>query len=391
MKQTKLSNSSKLRDTGKLSIDAVIAITDLVEEIHSSLSLVKKKRNKRKKGGISGFVYWLIRLITKGVGFGIDRVLSKLEYQFSDKIEGDLLNSNVSNLAVLSALNGVLGDYLAEKNSSLAIPMQLHKEESELETAVLFIHGLCMNSTQWNYKNVDLRVELSSVFPTQIWNLDYNTGKHISENGQELSTLFENHCKDLKETFNLHVVAHSMGGLVIRSAVHYAGLLNHNWVNRLKKVVFLGTPHHGSPLEKAGNWFEHLLTQTEYTKAFAKLGTIRSSGITDLRYGNLTKEDWFNLDRFNRSHDPRTPIPLTTETQWFAVAGSLAKSEHQPIDLFPGDGLVAVNSALGISKNERHNLLFKPEHTFIARGVGHFELLCNEEVIDKVLNSFLSD
>ena len=44
---------------------------------------------------------------------------------------------------------------------------------------------------------------------------------------------------------------HSMGGLVARGACHYGALARHEWLGRLDKLVFVGTPHHGAPLERA--------------------------------------------------------------------------------------------------------------------------------------------
>ncbi|TNE68899.1 hypothetical protein EP331_14885 [bacterium] len=380
MKPSNQNNSSKLRDSGKLSIEAILAITDLVEEIHTSLSLTKQK-----KGGISGFVYWLIRFITKAVGLGVDSLLRNLEHQFDGIPTEQFQGVSPSNQAVLSALNGVLGDYLFDRNSALAIPMQLEKVEKNSATIILWVHGLCMNANQWNRNNVDFRSVVHQNLGFSNWSLTYNTGRHISENGKELSFLLEKEFLNNPELETMSIVAHSMGGLVIRSAVFYADKLGHSWLKKLKKVIFLGTPHHGSPLEKAGNWFENLLTKTEYTKAFAKLGTVRSSGITDLRFGNLTDQDWMYNNRFKRAHDPRNPIPLVPSIAWYAVAGSITQTANQVGDFFPGDGLVPVKSAMGISTYDRYTLVFKPENTFIARGVGHFDLLCDEKIAEKVL------
>jgi hypothetical protein len=90
-------------------------------------------------------------------------------------------------------------------------------------------------------------------------------------------------------------------------------------------------------------------------------------------------------DRFNRAHDPRNPIPLADGIQWYAIAGSLTQTANEVGDFFPGDGLVPVKSALGFSLFDRHTLHFKPENTFIARGVGHFDLLCDANVAEKVV------
>jgi triacylglycerol esterase/lipase EstA (alpha/beta hydrolase family) len=57
----------------------------------------------------------------------------------------------------------------------------------------------------------------------------------------------------------ISVLAHSMGGLLIRSALFYASQAGLHWPHLVKHMVFLGTPHHGAPLERAGNWVDELL------------------------------------------------------------------------------------------------------------------------------------
>jgi pimeloyl-ACP methyl ester carboxylesterase len=96
----------------------------------------------------------------------------------------------------------------------------------------------------------------------------------------------------------LVIIAHSMGGLVSRSACHYGKVAGHSWLNHLLKIVFLGTPHHGASLERAGNWIDIILEISPYSAPFSRLGKIRSAGVTDLRYGNILDEDWKGRDRF---------------------------------------------------------------------------------------------
>ena len=43
----------------------------------------------------------------------------------------------------------------------------------------------------------------------------------------------------------------------------------HAWRKKLDKLVFLGTPHHGAPLERIGNWVDVVLGKTPYAAAFA--------------------------------------------------------------------------------------------------------------------------
>ena len=68
------------------------------------------------------------------------------------------------------------------------------------------------------------------------------------------------------------IVGHSMGGLLARSAYHYATVADMQWPRLLRKLVFLGTPHHGSPLERGGNWIDVFLTASPCLAPIAHLG-----------------------------------------------------------------------------------------------------------------------
>jgi len=385
-------NVSDIRGASKLTVQAIVSIIDLVETVHSTVSLTKSKKEDRK-GGLSGFIYWVIRGITQLVGGGVDRTLSLLEKNLltdlylskTDKPEHKI--DDTRRQIMLSIVNGVLGDYLVQKENPLAISMVLNQPiKTNSDSSLLLIHGLCMNSQQWEKKGLNYGKQLSATLGFNLFSLDYNSGKHISENGQELSEKLEALYLTNELGSELHVLAHSMGGLVIRSAVYYAENSGKNWVKLVKKIIFLGTPHHGAPLEVGGNWFESLLEISDYSKPFARLGQIRSSGITDLRYGNLTDEDWKFNDRFNRSHDPRLPIPLSESIQWYAIAGTVSAESELLNSSFVGDGLVPINSALGISRFERHQLQFPESHTLVLKGVAHLALLGNEQVYVQVLS-----
>ena len=54
------------------------------------------------------------------------------------------------------------------------------------------------------------------------------------------------------------------------------------WNDLLVAMVFLGTPHHGAPLERGGNGLEFLLGVSSYSAPLARLARLRSAGVTDL-------------------------------------------------------------------------------------------------------------
>ena len=118
--------------------------------------------------------------------------------------------------------------------------------------------------------------------------LRYNTGLHVSQNGRELAAQLEQLVAHWPVPVTaLTLVGYSMGGLVARSAIHYGQAGAMRWAGQLGDLVCLATPHHGSPLERAGNLLDALLGVNPYSAPYGKLIQLRSAGITDLRYGHV--------------------------------------------------------------------------------------------------------
>ena len=171
--------------------------------------------------------------------------------------------------ALLAAVNGVLGDYLIADQNPLAIPMRLRQNGEALDLTrealasrfvnsdgrlLILAHGLCMNDLQWLRDGHDHGAGLAKEFGYTALYLNYNTGRHISSNGHEFAATLEQLIKAWPVPVReLVIVGHSMGGLISRSACHYAEEAGHAWPEVLKKMVFLGSPHHGAPMERAGN------------------------------------------------------------------------------------------------------------------------------------------
>jgi hypothetical protein len=315
------------------------------------------------------------------------------------------IESSTTRDALVAALNGVLGDYLAESSNPLAICMQLRRDGAPLEFApdalaaiapapgprvVVLVHGLCMNDRQWTRGEHDHGMALSRDLGWSPVYLRYNSGLHISTNGRMLAHVLESltAARDAPE-IELAIVAHSMGGLVARAAHYYGAAAGHAWTRRLRKLIFLGTPHHGAPLERGGHWIDVLLKSVPYAAPFGRLGRIRSAGITDLRHGSILDDDWQGLDRFAHGADLRVPVPLPEGVNCYAIAGTLAKSGRAPSSdaprkKLPGDGLVPVASAHGVHANPLLDLALNESSRWIAYSTGHVELLEDQGVYRQV-------
>jgi len=388
-----------LHGAGRLTVDAIKGIVDLVESVHYSiLNLVGILGNnpEKKTKGIAGLVYKNIRTTSALVGKGLNVLAEKLVPVVEEK------ESTPGREAALAVLNGVLGDYLEETKNPLAIPMHLRIDgKSKIHfndplfqelirrfhgKIVLLIHGSCMNDLQWdrNGHNHGKAIERDLGYLSLY--LHYNSGRHISQNGKDLAKLMEALNSQMDDKLTLNIIAHSMGGLVARSAVYYAKTEKQRWIGNLEKMIFLGTPHHGSPLERAGNWIDNVLEKNPYSKPFSRLGKIRSAGVTDLRYGNVVDEDWQGRDRFESAGDLRVTVPLPADVDCFTIAATTDLVSDRLAANLIGDGLVPLNSALGKHKNPDLNLSFPESHQWIGRKMSHLDLLNHPEVYVKIKN-----
>jgi hypothetical protein len=403
MARTTHLHPSDLRGFARLATHATAGLADLVEAMHHTIARPVGggvTQTPGRMGGLTGLVYKSVRGVTRLVGGGLDAILAQLRPTLAGR------TSSPEREAVLAALNGVLGDYLDASDNPLAIPMSLRRDGRPLvlETQALaaaipqgggklavLAHGLCLNDLQWNREGHDHGAALARGLGYTPLYLHYNSGLHTSANGRALAGLLEVLLKQWPHRVEeLVIVAHSMGGLVTRSACHYGVAAGHNWLRQLRKLVFLGTPHHGAPLERGGNWIDVILGATPYAAPFARLGKIRSAGITDLRYGNVLDEHWEGRDRFARARDTRQSVPLPDSVQSYAMAATTGKKPGDIRDRLLGDGLVPVSSALGHHEDSRRSLSFPKRRQWIGHGMNHMDLLGRTEVSDQIVRWFAS-
>ncbi|MFL5815904.1 MAG: alpha/beta hydrolase [Bdellovibrionia bacterium] len=391
------SHIEDLRGTSRLAIEATQGVCDLIEAMHETVAkgpYLLGNPLQRPTRTINQMVYGSIRCVTNLVGASIDGVLGRLTRLIGP---GHRVSRSSQEDAVLAVLNGVLGDYLQETGNPLAIPMQLRHtgaplvlEPKALHAALpkagpkllLLVHGSCLSDRQWSRQGHDHGAELARDLGYTPIYLHYNTGLHISTNGRTLATLLDQLVTawpvPLEE---IAILSHSMGGLVARSACHIAEEQNYLWRRKLRVAIFLGTPHQGAPLERVGNWIDHLLVINRYSAPFARLGKIRSAGVTDMRHGNVLDEHWQGRDRFAHGRDTRTPLPLPTNISCYTIA---ATKGPKGTGKLRSDGIVPVNSALGMHKLAKHSLVFPETHQWIAYGTSHLDLLNRHEVYTTV-------
>lgn len=387
-----------LRGINRLTTDAIVGVTDLVEAVHANvldLPGVLGKSSPRQTRGIPGFVYRSVRGAARLVGGGVDVALARVTPLLGK------VGAPPQREALLAALNGVLGDHLAASGNPLAIESRLRVDGQALSLTrrglaaafpdangklLIMVHGLCMNDRQWRHGGHDHGAALAGELALTRLDFHYNTGLRIADNGRDFADALEKLVSAWPVPVeSIAIVGHSMGGLVARSACHAATGRKQKWLSRLDKLVFLGTPHHGAPLERAGSWVDMLIELSPYSAPFSRLGKLRSAGIQDLRHGNVRIEDGRDRDGDGRA-DGRTPLPLPDGVRCYAVAttAGAARSKNGHEDMRT-DGLVGIASAWGQHPDRAFDLGIPTSRRWIGHGINHLQLLSDGSVYRQLL------
>jgi hypothetical protein len=390
--------ASDLRGLARLGIEGVIGITDLVEAMHhtiASRAAIGGPAPAGRTRGITGFVYRTVRGTTRLVGHAGDALLGA----WPARTPSPDVGRHAGREALLAALNGVWGDHLADSGNPLAIPMTLrHRPCAQLPAGaaedaapvsghvLVLVHGLCMNDLQWQRNGHDHGAALAQALDCTPLYLHYNSGRHISSNGRDFTALLEQTLANWPvPVLSLAIVGHSMGGLLARSACHHAQAQGLAWLDHLKTLVFLGTPHHGAPLERGGHLVDTVFGLSPYAAPFARLGGSRSAGITDLRYGNLQDADWQGRANAPQRRDDRHPTPLPPGVRVGVVAATLARDPTSRRARLLGDGLVPLASALGQHADPALALALPPSQQLVVPGASHWDLLDHAEVAEQLV------
>jgi pimeloyl-ACP methyl ester carboxylesterase len=302
-------------------------------------------------------------------------------------------------------LNGVVGDYLHEQQNALAVQMQFYLRNRALELTpamlrqaypvitpkvCILVHGLTHDERTWAYRD-DPETNYGSLLQRELgytpFYLRYNTGLRISENGKQFSRIITDllaaYPVNLKE---IVLITHSMGGLVARSACYYGAQHQADWVNKVQKLFYLGSPHLGAPLEKFGNVVSNVLhaVPRPYTKLAGDVINLRSSGIKDLRFGNVVEEDWAGRHPDALLRNGKNPIPLLAGASHYVITGTLMEDPNHFLAHWFGDTMVRKPSARGHSKRARHHLPFPPEHHKEFPKMGHLKLTRDPRVYQQI-------
>ncbi|WP_309240922.1 alpha/beta fold hydrolase [Nocardia sp. BSTN01] len=302
---------------------------------------------------------------------------------------------------LLAALQGLIGDTLAQQRPILASPMAFRFDGEPVAPeqvakhitnpsgrVVIFLHGLAETEHAWRLGGRPTYAErLEADLGCTSLQVRYNSGLHISENARRLDDLLQRLVEHWPvEIEQLSLVGHSMGGLIARGACFDAAEEGRSWIRRVRQMVCLGSPHLGAPLEQFVHYLSAALVRVPETRPFGRLLRRRSAGIRDLRQGSLVDQDWDGVDADALRRRAIREIPLLEGADHYFVTATITRSPHHPLGRVIGDGLVLTTSGSG--RNRARRIGFDDDNGMHLPGANHFTLL-NHEAVYEALSRWL--
>lgn len=393
-----------LQGLTQLATTGVLEVTEILESLHSELMLrplgrFNDQHLNRWQKGLTRRFYNGMRHIVQQVGSGITNTNVKLSQKALKRRHEEVLPDSLK--LVVNVVNGLIGDHLVTQNSALAVPMMIYDRYGQPHNkplagrVVLLCHGLCLSYLSWHPCEEDsLGENIALALPqTTVLYLDYNTGMRISKNGRRLSHLLQQLVEKNPDITQIDLVGYSMGGLVARSALFYAGHERLNWIDRTSNLITIGTPHQGAVLERIGYYILDIIGKMPFATSLSKMGNIRSAGIIDLRHGSIRDEDWQYLEQRDVLPEAfRHPSKLPRHLKTYFIAGTMVEGIYDSkASTLVGDGLVTIDSALGETCELHTHMLYVPEgRKAIFYGVNHLNLQY-EKRVHKLVIEWLKD
>ena len=366
---------SEAKATGELAGTAVGGLAGFIGQTHHAVA--------RRPFSMLGMLAAPVRVVHDGVSSAVYRTISVALAAGPRALvrltpgNGIPLSDTMRGSLALGALNGAIGDRLAQDGNPLALDMRIRCDDPCSSRLAVFVHGLCETDEAWRlFGGAPYGARLRDDLGYTPLYVRYNTGLHISDNGRRLASLLDETVADWPVPVDeIVLVGHSMGGLVARSACHYGG----GWSSKVRHVFCLGSPHLGAPLEKAANAFAYTLARLPETRPVARVVNGRSVGIKDLRFGACVDEDWCDCDADEFLRDRCNEVPFLDCATYYFVGATLTRRQ----DSLVGDLLVQYPSASG--NGRRRRLPFEVEHGMHLPNAHHLQLLNHPAVYDQLV------
>lgn len=371
------------------------AVADRVFGVLGPIGMPVRRVHDPIAGGVYGLVGGAHRLVPQALATGVALTIGETTSPISSTRRGS---------TALGALNGIRGDALSSTGNELTFQMTLRRGEREvspeaMDLAVaypdatprlaIFVHGLCQTEWSWfreaetdepqaNYGE-RLQIELGY---TPLY-VRYNSGLHVSDNGGSLADLLTQVVADWPcPVEEIILIAHSMGGLVVRSACHQAAVDEREWVSRVRHVFCLGTPHLGSHVEQGANVVGWVLDRLPETRPFANAMNSRSAGIKDMRFGSCLESDWVGHDPDEFLKNRCEEVPFLVEANYYFIGATVTRNAHHPVGRLFGDLFVRFASASG--QGRRRVTPIEIDNGRHLGGLHHFHLLNHPTIYEQM-------
>ena len=324
--------------------------------------------SKVVKQGLKTAVY-----LTPVIGQGLavrDGIIRPLEIIGASKLNRMLVERQMPNMAEFGLKEVVL------PSGTGKITLKDLSEITSKDKVLLFIHGWTSSPIAcWSSFITGLDPLIKEAGYTKYLTMGYNTSMPIDKNGELLALYLQNKLNGAK----VDIVAHSMGGLVARSALE-----NYHKGDLVQNLITLGTPHKGSPMAIIKYGLETFSSAVlkeygeldEYGRFVIKMYNDGSQGFQDL----YTESDF--IKRLAKNEAPSTyyhPVAAIYSKGRLVGVGWLSR-DTQAL-LARADGVVTQESAWGIpaSENNGKGVVF-----MLPGKMPHVTLTESEEVIHHV-------
>ena len=381
----KRSSVEDWRGLGDLVALATERITDPIEGTHNAIAdrwLGSTGRDTARgtfiHRAITRKLYGSVRLGGSVAGASLDIGASIVGRQRQLR---PLWNSSVGG-GVRAAANALWGDEFERRSSPMHTELGLRDINgahigidadnlataftSPTQTLAVLIHGLGKTEHCWCDREGDTGavVGLASTLEADGFTpllVRYNSGRRVADNGNALASLLENVTSSWSTPIsNIVLIGHSMGGLVAQTALQAGHCAAHDWVESVRHLVTIGTPHSGSPLEKGAHLASQILRTISVSRPIGEFIDERSAGIKDMRYGTV-------LCDTNHVAD----VLLGIRTQHHQIAGVVTSNSPDIVGFLVGDLVVRVNSATGGGSSG----YVEASNKRVFRGLNHLALL----------------
>ncbi len=375
-------------------------LTDPVEGMHRAIS----DRWFRLGGNQIQPVAWVYQTVTAGIygsvrgaGSALGSALSVGAAVVQRTRPVPLLWRSGPGSRVQAVANGVWGDRFVGMESPLSIEMAFrgrHGDPIVLDPAAdhssverpkrrlaVLIHGLAETEAIWRISTLPdtedsgLAAALTEDGFTPLL-LRYNSGRSVSENGQALAALLDQVMASWPVPIEeIALVGNSMGGLVARSAMQAGQVARLGWPAAVQRLVAVGSPHLGSPLEKLAAGASRALRFAPETRPLSHFLESRSQGIKDLRSGAIN-DDEVRAARSVEHFVSSQPAGV----EHLFIAGVVTADVDHPVGMMLGDLIVRAKSATGRGRSRS----VEAKEAVVLGGRRHFDLAGDPDVISQV-------